>query len=461
VAGESTIRDESTTTGALAGATVETLDATATQSLLFAAALPARTVTPGSSGIGESASIPSPATPDLDQLNPAFRTKLERVIQRMESEFGYRVEIVELVRSQSRQDALFESGRTRPGPVVTWTRASRHSEGRAADLRIDGSYQNSAVYQRLWQVARSEGLVTLGPQDAGHVELPGPSTQSPSAQRMTATNGAGTSWPDVSLRMVRVATVAGVANVATVATVATPGSVSPSTPSSKPVNVQAFPATAATVAGMNRNAGIDVSSGNTDGTTSHDGATGSGAGGRDDAAPAPLPFSFPVLDIGTEGVGRPAAPNGTFSAEQVLRLMERRDAAAERPLTSLLLRLDHPSGGEDRVRLDARGGLISAAIETSDHQMAEDLGRRVAELASAMQQNGLEPELLSIRSTSREAAALRGAAAELELRRLANQSAGSGGPSTHRDPRGSLQKQDHPNGESPRERSRRGARGER
>jgi peptidoglycan L-alanyl-D-glutamate endopeptidase CwlK len=193
VAGESTIRDESTTTGALAGATVETLDATATQSLLFAAALPARTVTPGSSGIGESASIPSPATPDLDQLNPAFRTKLERVIQRMESEFGYRVEIVELVRSQSRQDALFESGRTRPGPVVTWTRASRHSEGRAADLRIDGSYQNSAVYQRLWQVARSEGLVTLGPQDAGHVELPGPSTQSPSAQRMTATNGAGTS----------------------------------------------------------------------------------------------------------------------------------------------------------------------------------------------------------------------------------------------------------------------------
>jgi hypothetical protein len=99
-------------------------------------------------------------------------------------------------------------------------------------------------------------------------------------------------------------------------------------------------------------------------------------------------------------------------------------------------------------------------MDIADHQLAEDLGRRVAELASAMQQNGLEPDLLSVRSTSRNAATLHGAAAELDPRRLTNGSA-SGGTSTNRDPKGSYQKQDHPNGESPRERSRRGARGER
>src|SRR5690606_38735901 len=85
---------------------------------------------------------------DLDELVPEFRKRLERVISRMESEFGHQVTIVEAVRSQERQNYLFEQGRSRPGQVVTWTKNSNHLTGRAADVLIDGTYDNAAGYAR-------------------------------------------------------------------------------------------------------------------------------------------------------------------------------------------------------------------------------------------------------------------------------------------------------------------------
>jgi peptidoglycan L-alanyl-D-glutamate endopeptidase CwlK len=39
-------------------------------------------------------------------------------------------------RSQEEQDALYAQGRTKPGPVVTWTRHSKHSERTAFDIAI-------------------------------------------------------------------------------------------------------------------------------------------------------------------------------------------------------------------------------------------------------------------------------------------------------------------------------------
>lgn len=39
-------------------------------------------------------------------------------------------------RTQEQQDALYEHGRTKPGPVVTWTRRSRHIAGTAFDIAI-------------------------------------------------------------------------------------------------------------------------------------------------------------------------------------------------------------------------------------------------------------------------------------------------------------------------------------
>ena len=39
-------------------------------------------------------------------------------------------------RSQSEQDALYEQGRSTAGPVVTWTRKSKHTEGKAFDIVV-------------------------------------------------------------------------------------------------------------------------------------------------------------------------------------------------------------------------------------------------------------------------------------------------------------------------------------
>jgi hypothetical protein len=109
---------------------------------------------------------------DLGLLDPEFRVRFERVIERMESEYGHRVTVVETHRHQARQDHLYDQGRTRPGPVVTWTRNSSHTQGRAADVMIDGTYDNAVGYRRLARIAQEEGLRTLGPRDPGHVELP-------------------------------------------------------------------------------------------------------------------------------------------------------------------------------------------------------------------------------------------------------------------------------------------------
>ena len=50
---------------------------------------------------------------------------------------GHEVTVVEAHRTQERQNFLFEQGRSRPGNVVTWTRNSNHTTGRAVDVMID------------------------------------------------------------------------------------------------------------------------------------------------------------------------------------------------------------------------------------------------------------------------------------------------------------------------------------
>lgn len=39
-------------------------------------------------------------------------------------------------RTQAEQDALYEQGRSKPGKIVTWTRKSKHIEGKAFDIVI-------------------------------------------------------------------------------------------------------------------------------------------------------------------------------------------------------------------------------------------------------------------------------------------------------------------------------------
>ena len=170
-----------------------------------------------------SASDVASPVKDPDALAPEFRERLERVIARMKSEYGHEVSIVETARSQERQDHLFEQGRTRPGPVVTWTRDSAHIEGFAADVVVDDKWNNPQGYARLQQIAREEGLRTLGARDQGHLELPrdlrasaaiASNTRALRAeQQLTSTSAGEATYAQGVARVAGVAQVAGVARV--------------------------------------------------------------------------------------------------------------------------------------------------------------------------------------------------------------------------------------------------------
>ena len=48
--------------------------------------------------------------------------------------------VIEGLRTQERQDDLYAQGRTKPGPIVTWTKDSKHIHGNAVDVvRLKGA----------------------------------------------------------------------------------------------------------------------------------------------------------------------------------------------------------------------------------------------------------------------------------------------------------------------------------
>ncbi len=108
----------------------------------------------------------------LDTIAPELRERVERVVDRMRDEFGIAVDITEGYRTQARQETLHAQGRSKPGPVVTWTRNSRHTQGRAVDVTVNGGYSDTQGFATLQRVAREEGLHTIGMRDPGHLELP-------------------------------------------------------------------------------------------------------------------------------------------------------------------------------------------------------------------------------------------------------------------------------------------------
>jgi len=163
--------------------------------------------------------------PDLEQVDPEMRARLERVIGRMRSEFGHNVTVVEAYRTPERQAALYAQGRSAPGQVVTWTEQSMHSEGLAVDVMVDGSWAPHEGYRRLGRIAAEEGLRTLWPNDPGHIQM----------DRAAA----GTTQTETTPRMASIATVATVAAPAPQAELATPALVATVAPPAQPAELAA------------------------------------------------------------------------------------------------------------------------------------------------------------------------------------------------------------------------------
>ncbi|MBK8250685.1 MAG: flagellar hook-length control protein FliK [Gemmatimonadetes bacterium] len=582
-----------------------------------------------------------------DVLVPEFRGRLERVITRMEQEYGYTVEVIETGRTQERQDALYAQGRTAPGPVVTWTRSSRHTHGLAADVAIDGGWTDRTAFERFAVIAREEGLRTLGPRDPGHIELrvgegarmarPVPQVEPP-ARSLPSTDAAPTDDPvgrlfergqprpsdgrmsiqpvdsgevsilpvrtrrapepggmmhilpigadavsilpvrsprsrqedglmqilpvdsgDVSILPTRpprgsapdglmhilpatpheeqpwpitrprvpdegrvsilpaaelvpagpggrsgsrrgpanielggpfgvlegrpaapavaqvapVATVAQVAATAQVAAVATPGAVSgdssrtgraaravrqaPEGPTSVERIVREAPLAPVVsprevVASAEQAVAARLWSPPSTGETARpEQDVRAGMEPTEEMFADLLPSFTPdgdawgALTPEREGVLRPDRADGpeaierTDAAERIARALRLQDDAGERPVSSVMLRLDHPEGGEDRIRVDLRGRSVGATLDVADANAADHLRAHTRELQQALERAGLEGERLVVRAAADSSQSLASAAgAERDSVRAASTPSGSSGTgASPRDPRSS------------------------
>jgi hypothetical protein len=315
---------------------------------------------------------------DVTQLAPEFRERLQRVMERMKQEFGHDVSVLETVRTPERQAALFAQGRSAPGPVVTWTRNSKHSKGLAADLMVDGKWDNAAGYAHLAQVAKHEGLRTLGARDPGHVELPAEGSVSAETLGTLLSDLGGDAGDDVrrvraeldaggraaaATAMARVSDVAQVARVSQVSQVARVASVARA------------------------------------GTTS----SREQQGGGDDAV-APLSVAAPMPQMMTDGTAstRLATPVSSVNmADRISHLMDLQATQSARPLNSVLLRMENANGIEDQIRIDTRGTSVDAQLGLGTAQQAAELSGRVSELREALERRGLTADGLRVQAAPR------------------------------------------------------------
>jgi hypothetical protein len=375
---------------------------------------------------------------DLSLLHPRLRIRVERVVARMAQEHGHEVRVVETLRSQARQEHLHAQGRERPGPVVTWTTQSKHTEGLAADLQVNGGWSDAEAYAQLQRIAREEGLTTLGDRDPGHVELrlsPDESRAwkalaghaSEVQQRAAIAQQAGTSGavegrpgrgyprPAAVARAAAVATVATVARVATIAspsnleqlptadaaiaeastrieplhdastrTVPTQAAATPAEPArSEPLRSETEHHEAARSEAQPVNAtGVEVS-----------------PGGVAPAAPAAVRASTPSIATASE-VALPT--RSSDRAERAERIEQLHDARAARPLQSLTLRVADADGADHRIRVDLRGGSVATDIALADPARVAPLLQRLPELAQRLTDQGYDAAALQVRALATE-----------------------------------------------------------
>lgn len=118
-----------------------------------------------------------PQQRDLSLLRPDFRMALEQYLAAVQAAFPeYGVGVHETLRSPERQAFLFEQGRSRPGPVVTWTLDSNHLYGIAADWHFTRAGQavwDSLEYRQAYRRVppAAFGLETLAPAEYVHIQL--------------------------------------------------------------------------------------------------------------------------------------------------------------------------------------------------------------------------------------------------------------------------------------------------
>lgn len=96
---------------------------------------------------------------EISELTPHTQKLCKEFLNRCENA-GLPVIITETYRSQKRQDELFKQGRETDGPVVTWTKNSRHTKRRAFDIAKRGPdpYGDEEFFRKCAEIGKEVGL---------------------------------------------------------------------------------------------------------------------------------------------------------------------------------------------------------------------------------------------------------------------------------------------------------------
>ena len=353
----------------------------------------------------------------VSALDPELQAKLARVMTRVRDETGHDVQVAETLRSQARQDALFAQGRETPGPVVTWTHNSKHTQGRAVDLVLDNGTAGLDAYSALQRIAGEEGLRTLGARDPGHLELPvtaGTAAGPTDATSLMPAEPADATGPgQVSIaRLAQVAQVAevavakspDVARVATVAHVAAANDASrimiPEAPGA-PTNRAAAPTETQRAAAPAHAAANDAQNASRrfggDSSDRESGSSDERRGGYGALAAAVALRDAPATHTAVHDV---AASASMSPAERAARLIAAFEDAPARPLSQITMSVDTGNGTTDRIQVAMRGSSVNATIDAADARAAQSMTSRSDELARALSRDGIELEALRVRAAA-------------------------------------------------------------
>lgn len=357
---------------------------------------------------------------DTEALDPELRSRLARVIERMKTEHGHDVSVVETVRSQERQDSLYAQGRTTPGAVVTWTRDSLHTQGEAVDVIVDGSWQNAKGFARLQQIAQEEGLETLGMKDPGHLQLPKDSWTLNSAVRVTASSNDG----PVSNGIARVATVAQVARVGAGMNV-----------EAAAPQVAAAPQPLITTNGA---AGLlqqrDSGSGSNSQSDTSEGQSSKKSSAKtldsSDSRAASSAYQETMIDQKSKFIGpldetqRASGSSAADSVERIQDISAMREQQGAKSLSQMTLEIDGENGTTQQVTVDVRGNVVGARI-SADSVSADRMRANVGELRAGLESRGLEADSVRISTQGARTESVDGVKSAAERDALRMNGAGS------------------------------------
>lgn len=105
----------------------------------------------------------------IDKLEPNFRKKVSDFLLEVWDE----IFLTETLRSQKRQNELYTQWRTKPWKIVTWTKNSLHTQGRAIDIAFKWNElypKDLSKWQYIRAVAKKHWIDNLWTKDKPHLQ---------------------------------------------------------------------------------------------------------------------------------------------------------------------------------------------------------------------------------------------------------------------------------------------------